>query len=418
MLAAALALAGAPALAGGEHDLAWYVAKAGESYAAKDYATFLDASLGARDLLPDHPRLGYNLACAYARNGRDLDAVAELDRLAAEGLYYPIAEDADFASIRDTARFRAAIDRFQANLVPVHRALPAFTLDRTGLIAEGLAYDRKAGSFFVGSVRERKVLRIDGAGTVHDLVADRAELLGAFGMRVDEKRRRLWVATSAIPQMAGFRPEDEGHSGLLEIDARTGKVVASHPIPGTAEKHNVADLTLDSKGNVYASDSETPAIYFLDRKGGTLQCLAVDAPFVSPQGLALSPDETKLYVADYARGVFVVDLATKKAAKLAHAADVCLHGIDGLAAAGSTLYATQNGIRPQRVVEIALDPSGARATRLDVLESNSPALGEPTLGVVANGWYYFVADSGWDQVDEKGNLARDLRHPTILKVKL
>jgi sugar lactone lactonase YvrE len=53
-------------------------------------------------------------------------------------------------------------------------------------------------------------------------------------------------------------------------------------------------------------------------------------PFVSPQGLDFAPDEKRLFVADYAKGVFVVDLLTKRYAPLAPAPDSTMLGIDGL----------------------------------------------------------------------------------------
>jgi sugar lactone lactonase YvrE len=398
------------------HDLAYYARAAGLAYQAKDYPAFLDASLHAQALQPDHPRFLYNLACAHALAGKPDEAIAGLERLAAMGLVYAVEKDDDFASIRESASFRAVVARFHSNGTVVHQAERAFAIAEKGLIAEGIAYDPAGRSFYVSSVRKRKVVRIRDS-KIADFLANRKELSGAFGIRVDSKRRRLWVTTGVVPQMIGFREEEDGRSGLLEYDLASGKLRGSHVLPGP-DKHNVADLTIDSNGTVYVSDSRTPAVYVLRKSKGDLERLRTEAPFVSPQGLALSKDEKKLYVADYARGVFVIDLETLGWVKLGHPDSVCLHGIDGMAYANGALYATQNGTEPKRVVKIALDETGSRAERLDVLEQGET--GEPTLGAVVGDSFYFIADGGWDQVDEKGVLAPDaqLRNHTILRVKL
>jgi sugar lactone lactonase YvrE len=419
-LAVVVATLGAPSAQEPKPDLAADVARATEAYKAKDYATFVAAYEHAIGLVPDHPRIWYNLACGYALTGKPEKAVAMLERLAAAGLVYPAADDTDFAAIRESAPFKAVLERFAANLAPVHHAETAFTIPEKGLVTEGVAYDPVGGAFYVSSVHKRKVMRVDRSGAVSDFVANRPELWAALGLRVDAKRRVLWVTTAAMPQMVGYDAKDEGRSGVLEYDLKTAKLLGTFLLDGAPEKHSIADLTLSGAGDVYLTDSETPAVYAIRRGRERLERLPVAAPFVSPQGIAFSGDERRLFVADYARGIFVVDAKTMEWAKLEHPDDVCLLGFDGLCFAGGALYATQNGIRPKRVVRIALDATGLRAARLDVLESSTPGLGEPTLGAVVDGWFYFVAESQWDRFDDKGNLPpeSDLRPHAVMRVRL
>jgi sugar lactone lactonase YvrE len=414
------AMAGASGAQEPKRDVAYYVAQAAAAHKAKDYAGFLDAMLRAHELLPDHARVMYNLACAYALNRQPDKAVAWLDRIAAAGLAYPAAEDEDLASLKGSAAFQAVLTRFAANLAPVRRAETAFAIRERGFIAEGIAHDPVDGAFYVSSVRKRKVVRVDRRGIATDFASGREGLWAAFGLRVDAKRRLLWVTTAAIPQMVGFRPEDAGRAGVLKLDLATGRLLGAYVLPGAPEKHNVADLAIDSRGDVYVTDSETPAVYVVRAGANALERLAIAAPFASPQGIAFSADEKRFYVADYGRGIFVVDRATLAWRELAHADGVYLFGIDGLCLAGGNLYATQNGTRPRRVVRIALDAAGTRAERLDVLEANTPGLGEPTLGAVVDGWFYFNADSQWDRFDDKNDLPPDaeMRDHPVMRVKL
>jgi hypothetical protein len=68
-------------------------------------------------------------------------------------------------------------------------------------------------------------------------------------------------------------------------------------------------------------------------------------------------------------------------------------GIDGLVLHGSDLIAVQNGFRPHRVVRLRLDIARERITAVEILERNHPEFDEPTLGVVVDGAFYYVANS-------------------------
>ena len=85
-----------------------------------------------------------------------------------------------------------------------------------------------------------------------------------------------------------------------------------------------------------------------------------------------------------------------------------------------SLIAIQNGINPHRVVRLSLNRNGDAVERFDVLEANNPLFDEPTLGVVVKDTFYYVANSQWGAIDNKGQLApaEKLREPVILKMKL
>jgi hypothetical protein len=62
----------------------------------------------------------YNRACAFARNGQPDSALATLTSLVATGYSQPeaIANDADFASVKDDPRFAAAVEQAKKNQTP------------------------------------------------------------------------------------------------------------------------------------------------------------------------------------------------------------------------------------------------------------------------------------------------------------
>ena len=164
----------------------------------------------------------------------------------------------------------------------------------------------------------------------------------------------------------------------------------------------------------------TPALYRIDHRKDELEIFIKGEPFVSLQGLDFSEDEDELFVADYSRGVFVIDLRTRKHFNLEPAPGSTLLGCDGLYFYRRSLIATQNGTNPNRIIRLHLDRSMRAVERLEILEANNPLFDEPTLGVRVKDTFYYIANSQWGAVDNKGQLApaEKLREPLILKVKL
>jgi hypothetical protein len=102
----------------------------------------------------------------------------------------------------------------------------------------------------------------------------------------------------------------------------------------------------------------------------------------------------------------VLDLQTRALTWLASEGRHALYGIDGLYLRGATLVATQNGSVPERVVEFGIDATLRRVESELVVERATSNLGDPTHGVVVGSFFYYIANSGWDQLDEHGRLKK------------
>jgi len=81
-----------------------------------------------------------------------------------------------------------------------------------------------------------------------------------------------------------------------------------------------------------------------------------------------------------------------------------LNGIDGLYSTGEILVAVQNGTAPERVMIFRLNHSLSEITSEAVIERASRTLGDPTHGVIVGTAFYYIANSGWDVIDEHGEL--------------
>jgi sugar lactone lactonase YvrE len=392
-----------------------------KAYEAHDVPAFLAHAREAQRLRPDHGGVTYALASACAMSGDTAGALAMLRRFAQLGYTADIMADSDLAPLRSLPAFAVVRRSLARNAEPVMRSQAAFTLPERDLLTEGIAWDARTGAFFVGSVHHRKILRVDRSGRVAQFVAPARDGLWApLGMRADSARGLLWVATTALPQMVGYDSVDAGRSGLYAFDLAAGALRGRYLLPRDGAMHALGDVVITRAGDVYASDSRGPAIYRVRAGADTLEEFLRSPLLLSAQGMAFDRDERTMYVADYARGLLRVDLATREIQPVPAADGVLALGIDGLYAAGPDLIGVQNGVAPYRVVRLHLDGDGRRIVSADVLERARPDYAEPTLGVVVRGALYYVANSQWEQFREDGTIAApgELKAPLVLRLPL
>jgi hypothetical protein len=78
-----------------------------------------------------------------------------------------------------------------------------------------------------------------------------------------------------------------------------------------------------------------------------------------------------------------------------------LDGIDGLYCHGSSLVAVQNGTSPVRVINFALNGSRSAVVADTIVERATATLGEPTHGVFVGRTFFYIANSGWEALDDR-----------------
>ncbi|MEZ5425687.1 MAG: hypothetical protein R2747_05440 [Pyrinomonadaceae bacterium] len=393
--------------------------KAVASYREKKFDDFLNNMLLADKNRPNHPRLIYNLGAAYALNGETGKALEQLKRLARMGLFFAPEKDEDFQSLSKTKGFDSLQREFLKNKAVVNQSQKAFSISEKGLITESVAYNPADRRFFIGSVHQRKILAVDEKGGVTDFSRPTDGLWSVLGMRVDQPRQILWVSTTAFPQMNGFEKDLEGRSGIFKYDLKTGKLIKKYLIEDRTRKHAIGDLVVNKRGDVFATDSIAPIIYRIEPADDELKVFLQTEDFSSLQGLALTPDEKTLFVADYSKGIFRLGLENKSLTQIQPARNLTLLGIDGLYLYRGDLIAIQNGVNPQRVVRFQLNGAKTRIKGFKTLEANHPDFLEPTLGTIVGNEFFYIANSQWPLVNEKAELkTEDLREPVILKLNL
>lgn len=363
---------------------------AGQAIKAKDYAKLRATLRELKPLLPGNPQVVYDLAASDAVMEDTTAAMAGLRNLARMGLIYDFSADADFAPLRASSEYAAVLQQVEENKKPVSQSSPAFTLVTPDLLPEDIAYNPKTRRFLVASVRWSKIIQTGGPTSTNFAKSD----WPVFALRVDARRGILWAATGWAPNCEHCKVEDKDKSALLAFDLDSGalKRRIESPVKGL-----FGDMTIGSNGEIFVSEGTYGAVLRL-RPGATqLERLDVPGEFPSPQTPALSADEKTLYVPDYVRGIAAITLATGAIIWMKPADGIALSGIDGLYVYRDSFVAVQNGTTPARIVRFSLD-----LRRQQVLEANTPGLGQPTHGTIVDDTFYFIANTGWEQYDDQG----------------
>ena len=364
---------------------------AGQAVKAKDYAKLCETLRQLKPLLPGNPSVIYNLAASNSVLGDALAALSGLRNLAGMGLIYDFAADADFSSLLTSREFADIVQHINENKKPVSHSSASFTLAERDLIPEDIAYDPATRRFFVSSVRQSKIIALLGATDSRDFAKTDWPVLA---LRVDARRRILWAATGWVPHCERCNKIDEDKSALLAFDLDSGafRQRIESPVKGL-----LGDMTISRAGEIYVSEGIHGAVLRLPPGANRLERIDVPGEFPSPQTPALSGDEKTLYVPDYVRGIAAITLATGGVTWPQPADNIALSGIDGLYLYRGSFVGVQNGSTPARIIRLSLD-----LRKQEVLEANTPELGQPTHGTIVGNMFYFIANSGWDQYDDQG----------------
>jgi sugar lactone lactonase YvrE len=359
------------------------------------------------------------LAVLHAERGEKKEALRWLERLV-EIKWTFVPDDIDFAALKGDPAYREISAKLAKNEPVVSRSAPAFSLPEKDFIPEGIAYDPKERTFYLGSLYKRKIVAVGKDKAARDFTSEAQDgLFAVLGMKVDAPRRHLWVASVAFPTMKGFTPDMNGKAALFQYDLGTRKLIAKLEPPSTGAPSLLNDIAINAKGDVFVTDSTRGGVYVARKGEGKLTDLVPPDKFRYPNGVVLSKDEKSLFVAHF-RGMSRVDAATGEEARLEAAKGIVLSGIDGMALYEGSLVAVQNGFSRGRVTRFFLDKAGARVEREEILESGSPLVALPTTGAVADGAFYYIANSQLRSFDaDKRILPLDaLKESVVLKAPL
>ncbi|MEE9465168.1 MAG: hypothetical protein V3W14_06320, partial [Candidatus Neomarinimicrobiota bacterium] len=402
-------------------DARYYRIQGYEAYQAGDFQRFLANYQQAQKLVPNHPAIIYNVAAGHALTGHADSALVVLNRLAGMNLSYPIEVDDDFAALKSEPGFRAVVDKMRANMRHHGTSTGFLTLPEKAAHFEGLAFDAFDGVWYFSAIHQPKIVVRDRDGKYRDFAtASRDGLWSILGLQVDN-RRQLWAVGGPMAQMLGYADSLDGAAGVYRFDLETGDLVWAYLLkPNPDERHGFNDLAVASDGTVYITDGMFSGIFIIDPKVDRLQLFLEPGTIRSAQGIVLTPEEKYLLVADYSQGLWRVDRSTGEAVLMSLPENATLIGLDGLMLYRNSLIGIQNGVRPFRVIRAYPNADYSAISRMEILESNHPLFGEPTLGQIVNDRLYYMANSPWGRYHRGGAMFSpdSLDDQVVLKLRL
>jgi len=291
----------------------------------------------------------------------------------------------------------------------------AFTLEEKDLAPEGIAHDARTGRFFLSSMFKEKVVAVDASGKASDFIPSGKDgVMESLGLKIDEKRRRLWV-------MSNKTIADTRFAAVHVFDADSGNLIKKFVLE-QKEPQLLNELALLEDGSAYLTDTDGFRVYFVPADLSRLELfLPSDELLNSANGITASPDGSVLYVAA-AKHIVLVDVRLKTMRPIDNPSALPDSGIDGLYSHRGGLVAVVNGVKTLKEVHLArfiLSPDGQEIRGRTVIDRGNPLFSVPTTAVLAGDDLYCLAVNSIDVYLRNQMSDREkLKNPTVLKYRL
>ena len=208
-------------------------------------------------------------------------------------------------------------------------------------------------------------------------------------------------------------------STLFVFDINQKKLVKTFELKDSV-KHFLNDLTINALNQVFITDSKQHKIYKLDYPNGYIEEYLAQSENKYPNGITLSKDNKKLFIASENNGLRIVDIATKKILNKPSLETV---GLDGIKYNNGKIYAIRNAdksIEKHKLFVISLTDNEEDIKKVDVLIERHPLFNVPTTLDITDGYIYMIANSQMDNLNQLTNTIIDstiLTNTYILTIK-
>jgi sugar lactone lactonase YvrE len=162
------------------------------------------------------------------------------------------------------------------------------------LYPEGIVFDSSSGAYYVSSARTGAIGKVTTDGNYIALHTDSA-LKSTYGMKLHPNKKELFVCAADANYSKYTSPDTRKKMGrLIVLDPSSGKklrdIDLASLLPGN---HFPNDMTFDSEGNCFITDSYAHAIYKVTADGKA-SVFSKDTLFVTEgigiNGIAYHPD--------------------------------------------------------------------------------------------------------------------------------
>ena len=151
-----------------------------------------------------------------------------------------------------------------------HEPLPdTIVFVQQDLFPEGIDFEEKANVYLVSSVTKGTVGTVNDKGE-YEVIIDNEKLPTTTGIHIDYPRKRILVAVSDLGLNSKSTAQTVNQlAALAAFDLYTNELIFFTRLDTLIKEgqHLANDVTVDSKGNAYVSDSFFGIIYQVDEEG-------------------------------------------------------------------------------------------------------------------------------------------------------
>ncbi|MHA4809021.1 SMP-30/gluconolactonase/LRE family protein [Flavitalea flava] len=317
---------------------------------------------------------------------------------------------------------KTAFYLFLISLVAINDSItaqqPAAVVADKFLIPESITYNETTGEFLISSQNKQKIVAVRPGGSYRDFISSAQDsFLCGVGVKVDPKRHVLWALSNS-----GINNIRRG--GIWAYDLGTAKLLKKWIWTDTAA-FMFNDLVIDSKGNIFISESFGCRVYYLEKTMDQPRLLLTLPKNNYLNGIALSDgDERYLFIACYQKGIVCYDRQTKENWELQAPEKVNAKGLDGLFWYKNSLIGVDNSAEDfsrHKIVQYTISPSFKTISRAAVIDEHNPFFDVPTSAVIAHDSLFVLANSqlgNWDDGKEKIKDSTKLKPIYILSYDL
>jgi hypothetical protein len=365
-----------------------------EAYAAEKWVAFYVANMKLSKLRPYEAEYMVNIVRACARLGRKSTAYHYMLKMQQQGMSYDFSSIEDTVGIRDTEAYGYINNLLLEAGKPAGVAASAFDLPAQAADYQVIAWDNSRGRYLVGTQAEGALIAVSEQGETELLLEANEEngLWSIMGLAVDEERNRLWISSTATPQFSGFTVADKNHGALFELDLETLQVVGRFNLPVDALAHELGSLAVTSDGHVYVIDRAKPIVYLKSPDSDRLSPFFASAELVELRDIAVTPDNSRLFIADAYKGIRVIDPVAQQSGFLAGPDTLNFGGITAMEYQDGQLFLIQGGLDPQRIVRLKLDGVGAGVESVSPMAIALPEFDRPGPAMIRDDKLFFFAN--------------------------
>lgn len=368
------------------------------------YAVVMERIVALQPHFAEHQ---IRLVQAYALLNEKTKAYDLLIQMQKKGLSYPLGEQKHLENLKNTEVYKYIDEGMVQNSARFGEGKLVYSMDEnySGMLYENIAWDKSTDSFLLGSVRNGEVVRLDDSGKRSVFIsAPKADQKrwGVIDLKTDNDKDILWINTASMPQYDGMTNENLGETALLKYQLSTGKLLKEFSTQ--AEKPNLFSLLHVAKnGDVYVLNAFKRSILKLPVGENQLKPLLQLKEYDDVRALTTDDTGRYLYFADYAKGIYAVDLKGQGVVRLGDPDTMVLGGVEDLIYHERGLLVIQNGLQPQRVIRLKLK-NPAQIEKLIPIEAANPNFEVITNGTLTQDHLYYIASSQWSKMDMMGSL--------------